>query len=94
MIVLFHHDHFVDYCCAWNHPHRLVLENYVRRTDVGDAGERRIREGLVGGEAFSIDASLISADANRLKGIERENGLPSKATGRVAGHDRRTTPGN
>jgi len=56
--------------------------------------ERCTREGLVSGEAFSIDASLISADASRQKGIEGENGLPSKATGRVAGHDRRTTPGN
>ena len=29
--------------------------------------QRCIREGLVGGEAFAIDASLIKADANRRK---------------------------
>ena len=40
-------------------------------------------EGLVGGEAFAIDASLIKADANRQKGIEGEKGLPPEATGRA-----------
>ena len=38
--------------------------------------QRCIRKGLVGGEAFAIDASLIKADANRQKGIEGEKGLP------------------
>jgi hypothetical protein len=38
--------------------------------------QRCIAEGLVGGEAFAIDASLIKADANRQKGIEGEKGLP------------------
>jgi hypothetical protein len=42
-----------------------------------------MREGLVGGEAFAIDASLIKADANRQKGIEGEKGLPAEATGRA-----------
>ena len=36
--------------------------------------QRCIREGLVGGEAFAIDASLIKADANRQKGLEGERG--------------------
>ena len=40
-------------------------------------------EGLVGGEAFAIDASLIKADANRQKGIEGEKGLPPEAAGRA-----------
>jgi IS5 family transposase len=31
--------------------------------------ERCIREGLVGGEGFAIDASIIRADANRRRGI-------------------------
>jgi transposase len=35
--------------------------------------QRCIGEGLVGGEAFAIDASLIKADANRQKGIEGES---------------------
>jgi len=45
--------------------------------------QRCIREGLVGGEAFAVDASLIRADANRQKGIEGERGLPAEATGRA-----------
>ena len=42
-----------------------------------------MREGLVGGEAFAIDASLIKADANRQNGIEGEKGLPPEAAGRA-----------
>jgi transposase len=42
-----------------------------------------IREGLVGGEGFAVDASLIKADANRQNGIEGEKGLPPEATGRA-----------
>lgn len=44
--------------------------------------QRCIREGLVGGEGFAVDASLIKADANRQNGIEGEKGLPPQATGR------------
>jgi len=40
-------------------------------------------EGLVGGESFAVDASLIKADANRQKGIEGDKGLPDQATGRA-----------
>ena len=45
--------------------------------------QRCIREGLVGGEAFAVDASLIKADANRQNRIEGEKGLPPEATGRA-----------
>ena len=44
---------------------------------------RCIDEGLVGGEGFAVDASLIKADANRQKGVEGEKGLPPEATGRA-----------
>jgi transposase len=44
---------------------------------------RCIKEGLVGGEGFAVDASLIKAEANRQKGIEGEKGLPPEATGRA-----------
>ncbi|MET4804767.1 transposase [Bradyrhizobium sp. LB11.1] len=46
---------------------RRVLESVLRRC---------IRERLVGGEGFAVDASLIKADANRQNGIEGERGLP------------------
>src|SRR5215469_1424270 len=45
--------------------------------------QRCMREGLVGGEAFAVDASLIRADANRQNGIEGEKGLPAEASGRA-----------
>ena len=45
--------------------------------------QRCIAEGLVGGEAFAIDASLIKADANRQKGIEGGMWLPPEAAGRA-----------
>jgi transposase len=41
---------------------RRLFETVLRRC---------ISEGLVGGEGFAVDASLIKADANRQKGIER-----------------------
>src|SRR6202035_2383456 len=45
--------------------------------------KRCVREGLVGGEAFAVDASLIKADANRQNGIEGEKELPPEAAGRA-----------
>src|ERR1700675_2843078 len=45
--------------------------------------QRCIDEGLVGGEGFAVDASLIQADANRQKGIEGEKKLPPEAAGRA-----------
>ena len=44
---------------------------------------RCIDEGLVGGEGFAVDASLIRADANRQKGVEGMNGLPPEKTSRA-----------
>jgi IS5 family transposase len=43
--------------------------------------QRCVREGLVGGEGFAVDASLIKADANRQRGVPGAeadwSGLPS-----------------
>src|SRR5689334_11609255 len=44
---------------------------------------RCIDEGLVGGEGFAVDASLIKADANRQNGVEGEKGLLPQATSRA-----------
>lgn len=44
---------------------------------------RCIDAGLVGGEAFAVDASLIKADANRQKGVVGAEGLPPDATSRA-----------
>ena len=44
---------------------------------------RCVDEGLVGGEGFAVDASLIRADANRQKGVEGSKGLPPEMTSRA-----------
>jgi transposase len=53
---------------------RRVFEAVLRRC---------IQEGLVGGEGFAVDASLIKADANRQNGIGGEKALPPEAAGRA-----------
>jgi transposase len=42
--------------------------------------ERCMAEGLVGGEGFAVDASLIKADANRQRSVPGSEGLPAEAT--------------
>jgi transposase len=53
---------------------RRLFEAVVRRC---------IEEGLVGGEGFAVDASLIKAEANRQKGVEGTKGLPPELTSRA-----------
>ena len=53
---------------------RQVFETVVRRC---------MTEGLVGGEGFAADASLIKADANRQKGVEGSKGLAPEMTSRA-----------
>ena len=45
---------------------------------------RCIAEGLVGGEGFAVDGSLIKADASRQKGVEGTTGLPPGSVSRAA----------
>lgn len=44
---------------------------------------RCLAEGLVGGESFAVDGSLIQADADRRKGPTGEEGLPPDKTSRA-----------
>jgi transposase len=53
---------------------RHLLETVLRRC---------IAEGLVGGEGFAVDASLIKAEASRQKGVEGSKGLPPEMTSRA-----------
>ena len=46
--------------------------------------ERCMAEGLVGGEGFAVDASLIRADANRQTGGPGSDGLPPDIDNRAA----------
>src|SRR5260370_4045529 len=45
--------------------------------------QRCIEEGLVGGEGFAVDASLIQADASDRNRVEGAAGLPPDAAGRA-----------
>lgn len=45
--------------------------------------DRCMTEGLVGGEGFAADASLIAADANRQRGVAGATGLPPEAASRA-----------
>ena len=53
---------------------RQLFETVVRRC---------MAEGLVGGEGFAVDASLIKADANRQRCVPGEQGLPPEAASRA-----------
>ena len=53
---------------------RRLFETVLRRC---------MDEGLVGGEGFAVDASLIKADASRQKGIEGSVGLSPEASSRA-----------
>lgn len=44
---------------------------------------RCINEGLVAGESFGVNASLIPANANQTRGIDSKEGLPPELTSRV-----------
>ena len=53
---------------------RHVFETVVRRC---------MAEGLVGGDDFAVDASLIRADANRQHGVDGLQGLPPEISSRA-----------
>src|SRR5690606_33876876 len=44
---------------------------------------RCMAEGLVGGEGFAVETSLIKADANRQRCVPRHQGLPPEAASRA-----------
>ena len=44
---------------------------------------RCMAEGLVGGEGFAVDASLIKAEANRERSVPGDPGLPPEASSRA-----------
>ena len=67
---------------AWPRPQSRVRKSDLLRRVFETFLQRCIREGLVDGEAFAIDASLIKADPNRQKGIEGEKGHQQRPRGR------------
>jgi transposase len=75
--------HVPDHSTFSKNRHGRFRESDLLRRVFETVLKRCIHEGLVGGEAFAVDASLIKADANRQKGIEGEKGLPPETTGRA-----------
>ena len=53
---------------------RELFETVVRRC---------MAEGLVGGEGFAVDASMIVADAHRQRGVENPDQLDARTTRRI-----------
>jgi transposase len=76
--------HVPDHSTFSKNRHGRFRESDLLRRLFETVLKRCIREGLVGGEVFAVDASLIKADSNRQNGIEGEKGLPPGATGRAA----------
>jgi len=64
--------------------HGRYREGEVFRFLFEDVVQRCITEGLVRGEGFAIDASIIQADANRRRGVPKEDNIdwqdPKRAT--------------
>ena len=85
--------HVPDHSTFSKNRHGRFRESDLLRRVFETVLRRCIREGLVGGEGFAVDASLIKADANRQNGIEGENGLPARSNRsggrRISGRARR-----
>src|SRR6202051_1070507 len=75
--------HVPDHSTFSKNRHGRFRESDLLRRVFETVLRRCIREGLVGGGAFAVDASLIAADANRQNGIEGAKGLPAEASGRA-----------
>ena len=72
-----------DHSTFSKNRHGRFRESGLLRKLFEDVLGRCIEEGLVGGEGFAVDASLIKADANRQKGDAGTKGLPPELTSRA-----------
>ena len=65
-------DAVPDHSTFSKNRHGRFRESDAFRQVFESVVERCMKEGLVGGEGFAVDASLIKADANRSRSMERE----------------------
>ena len=70
--------HVPDHSTFSKNRHGRFRDSDLLRRVFETVLQRCMGEGLVGGEAFAIDASLIKADANRQKGIKARRGCHLK----------------
>jgi transposase len=75
--------HVPDHSTFSKNRHGRFRESDLLRRLFETVLRRCIDEGLVGGEGFAVDASLIKAEASRQKGVEGDKGLSPEATGRA-----------
>ena len=76
-------DPVPDHSTFSKNRHGRFRQSDLCRKLFEDVLSRTIAEGLVGGEAFEIDASLIKADANREDGIEPKDCSPEDHASRA-----------
>ena len=62
-------DQVPDHSTFFKNRHGRFRDSDTLRFVFEQVLERCVREGLVGGEGFAIDASLVKADANRQRGV-------------------------
>jgi len=72
-----------DHSTFSKNRHRRFRESDLPRRLFESVLQRCIAEGLVGGEGFAVDASLIQADASDRNRVEGASGLPPEAAGRA-----------
>src|SRR5215467_15353636 len=72
-----------DHSTFSKNRHRRFRESDLPRRLFESVLQRCIAEGLVGGEGFAVDASLIQADASDRNRVEGTAGLPPEAAGRA-----------
>jgi transposase len=72
-----------DHSTFSKNRHGRFRESDLLRRVFETVVSRCIEEGLVGGEGFAVDGSLISADANRQRGIEGDQWVAPEKPGRA-----------
>src|SRR5580692_2753919 len=72
-----------DHSTFSKNRHGRFRESDVLRELFETVVRRCMAEGLVGGEGFAVDASLIAADANRQRGVPGDEGLPATKVSRA-----------
>ncbi len=72
-----------DHSTFSKNRHGRFRDSNLLRHLFEDVVRRCIEEGLVGGEGFAVDASLIKADASRQRGVTGSDGLPPTLVSRA-----------
>ena len=72
-----------DHSTFSKNRHGRFRDSNLPRHLFEDVVRRCIEEGLVGGEGFAVDASLIKADASRQRGVTGSDGLPPTLVSRA-----------